>query len=138
LLAGVGVLGLVSGTIWFRRYCREVPSLPGAAAQFAAAAAVGWIGMALFETPRADWTWGTVAATAWNTAAVSLGGMALHFFMLARGPAARTTANFYLVPGTVAILGWAFLGEPLSALAILGFAVAGIGCWLVSAPAARA
>ena len=136
LLAGVGVLGLVAGTIWFRRFCREVPLLPGAAAQFLAAAAVGWLGMALFETPRADWTWATVAATAWNTGAVSLGGMALYFFMLSRGPAARTTANFYMVPGTVSILGWALLGESLSILAILGFVVAGIGCWLVSSPPA--
>lgn len=132
LLAFVGVLGLVSGTIWFRRFCREVPALPGATAQFVAAAAVGWVGMALIERPHADWTWSTVAAVAWNTVAVSLGGMALYFFMLARGPAARTTANFYIVPGTVAIMGWVLLGEHLSVPAALGFVVAGVGCWMVA------
>ncbi len=134
LLAGLGVAGLVAGTIWFRRFCRDVPLLTGATAQFIAAAIVGWIGTALFETPHATWTPATIAATAWNTGAVSLGGMALYFFMLSRLPAARTTSNFYLVPGTVAILGWLLLGEHLTALAIAGFIVAGLGCWLVSSP----
>ena len=64
---------------------------------------------------------------------VSLGGMGLYSAMLARGTAARTTANFYLVPGTVAVLAWALLGERLDLLAIVGLAVASAGCWLVNA-----
>lgn len=58
--------------------------------------------------------------------------MALYFFMLVRGTAARTTANFYLIPGTVAVLGWLLLRERLTPLGILGFAVASTGCWLVN------
>ena len=64
---------------------------------------------------------------------VSLGGMALYFLMLARGTAARTTANsFYLVPGTAAVLAWLLLGERLSPIAVAGLIVASAGCWLVS------
>ncbi|HEX5327690.1 MAG TPA: DMT family transporter [Acetobacteraceae bacterium] len=132
LLGGVGVLGLVAGTLYFGRFCRGIPLLPGATAQFLAAAAVSAVGMLLFEAPRADWTPATIAAVAWNTVAVSLGGMALYFFLLARGSAARTTANFYLIPGTVAVLAWIILGEHLTPLAVLGFAVAALGCWLVN------
>ncbi len=131
LLGGVGVLGLVVGTLWFGRFCRGVPLLAGATAQFLAAALVSAVGMALFETPHADWTAATVAAVAWNTGAVSLGGMGLYFFLLALGTAAGTTANFYLIPGTVAVLGWALLGERLTPPAVVGFAVAATGCWLV-------
>jgi drug/metabolite transporter (DMT)-like permease len=130
--AFVGVLGLVAGTLWFGRFCRGVPLLPGATVQFLAAAAVAVVGAGLLETPRLDWTAGAVAAVAWNTLAVSLGGMALYFFMLRDGAAARVTANFYLVPGTTAILTWPLLGDRLSPLAITGFAVAALGCWLVS------
>jgi drug/metabolite transporter (DMT)-like permease len=138
LLGGVGVLGLVAGTLWFGRFCRGVPLLAGATAQFVAAALVSALVAVLFERMHADWTPATVAAVAWNTAAVSLGGMGLYFFLLARGTAARTTANFYLIPGTVAVLGWLFLGERLTPAAILGFIVAASGCWLVSwRPAAR-
>ena len=69
---------------------------------------------------------------AWNAAAVSLGGMALYYLMLVRGTAARATANFYLVPGTAAVMAWVLLGERLSALTVVGLAVSSMGCWLVA------
>jgi drug/metabolite transporter (DMT)-like permease len=58
--------------------------------------------------------------------------MALYYYMLNRGAAGRVAANFYLIPGTVAILGWALLGERLTALAVAGFVVASIGVFLVA------
>jgi drug/metabolite transporter (DMT)-like permease len=138
LLAFVGVVSLVAGTVYFGRFCRGVPLLPGATAQFLAAAMVAAVGAWLLETPRADFTPTAIAAVAWNTALVSLGGMGLYFAMLARGTAARTTANFYLVPGAAAVLAWVLLGERLSSLAILGLAAASMGCWLVNAVPAPA
>ncbi len=42
------------------------------------------------------------------------------------------SANFYLVPGTAALLAWVILGEALSPLAVAGLVVASAGCWLVS------
>jgi drug/metabolite transporter (DMT)-like permease len=134
MLTFTGVLGLVAGTLYFSRFCRGVPLLPGAAAQFLSAAIVAGAGAWLLETPRADWTAATVAAVAWNTLLVSLGGMGLYAAMLARGTAARTTANFFLVPGTVALLAWLLLGERLTTLAITGLVVASTGCWLVQRP----
>ncbi|MGC8475956.1 MAG: DMT family transporter [Acetobacteraceae bacterium] len=131
-LALVGVLGFVAGTLWFGRFCRGVPVLAGVTVQFISAAVMSVIGAALLETPRLHWTASAVAAVAWNTLAVSLGGMALYYWMLRRGAAARVTANFYLVPGTTAIITWLLLGDTLSPLAVAGFAVAGLGCGLVS------
>ena len=133
VLAFVGVLGLVAGTLYFGRFCRGVPLLPGATAQFLSAAAVASLGAWLLETPRAEWTESAIAAVAWNTIMVSLGGMGLYFAMLVRGTVASTSANFYLVPGTAALLGWLLLGESLSPLAIVGLITASVGCWLVSA-----
>ena len=131
-LAFVGVVGFVAGTLWFGRFCRGVPLLPGVTVQFLAAAAVSILGAAGLETPRLDWTAGAVAAVAWNTLSVSLGGMALYYVMLRRGAAAQVTANFYLVPGTTAVLTWLMLGYTLSVPAIAGIVVAGVGCALVS------
>jgi drug/metabolite transporter (DMT)-like permease len=68
---------------------------------------------------------------AWNTFMVSLGGMALYFAMLVRGTVARASANFYLVPGTAAVLAGLFLGERPSLLALAGLITASAGCWLV-------
>lgn len=132
-LAFIGVLGLVFGTLYFGRFCRGVPLLPGATAQFISAAAVSGLGAWLLEIPRANWTDSAFMALGWNTLMTSLGGMALYSTMLARGTAARASANFYLVPGTAAFLAWLLLGERLSYLAIAGMAIASAGCWLVNA-----
>jgi drug/metabolite transporter (DMT)-like permease len=133
VLAFVGVLGLVAGTLYFGRFCRGMPLLPGATAQFLSAAAVSALGAWLLETPHAEWTEVTVIAVAWNTLLVSLGGMGLYSAMLVRGSVARVSANFYLVPGTAAVLAWMLLGERPNLLTILGLIVASAGCWLVSA-----
>jgi hypothetical protein len=109
VLAFIGVLGLVGGTLYFGRFCRGVPLLPGAAAQFLAAAGVSALAAWMLETPRADWTGGAVAAVAWNTVMVSLGGMGLYSAMLNHGSAARTTG---------------FIAQPMArgvAEAILGY-----------------
>jgi drug/metabolite transporter (DMT)-like permease len=132
LLAAAGVMGLCGGTLYFGKFCRGVPILEGTAVQLLAAAVACVAAMAVFETPHADWTKAAVAAVLWNAGAVSLGGMALYYLMLARGTAARATANFYLVPGTAALLAWALLDERLSALAVVGLVVSSVGCWMVS------
>ncbi|MBN8872323.1 MAG: DMT family transporter [Rhodospirillales bacterium] len=135
VLAFVGVLGLVAGTLYFGRFCRGVPLLPSVTAQFLGAAVVSVAATWLLEVPRWDLSDVVIASVAWNTVMVSLGGMALYAAMLARGSAARTSATFYLVPGTVAVLAWAVLGERLTGLSVLGLVTASIGCWLVSGPA---
>jgi len=131
LLSGLGVVGLVGGTLYFARFCRGVPMLEGATVQFLAAAVAGLLATLLFETPHGDWTGPAIAAMAWNAIGVSLGSMVLYLLMLVRGSAARATASFYLVPGTAALLAWALLGETLSALTVLGLVVSSVGCWLV-------
>jgi len=131
LLTVLGVLALCGGTLYFGRFCRGVPLLEGTTVQFLASAAACSVAMAVFETPHADWTPGAIGAIAWNAAFVSLGGMVLYFVMLRRGTAARATANFYLMPGTAALMAWALLGESLAMLSVVGLAVSSLGCWLM-------
>ncbi len=133
LLLGVaGIVGLCGGTLYFARYCRGVPLLEGATVQFGAAAAACILSTILFEHARADWTPDAVAALLWNVFAMSIGGMCLYFYMLQRGTAGRAAANFYLVPGTTAVLAWLLLGGTLSLVAIVGFVIASAGVWLVA------
>jgi drug/metabolite transporter (DMT)-like permease len=134
LLGLLDVLGLAGGTLYFGRWGRGVPLLPGTAVQLASAAVLVLLAMALFETPRATWSVVAVASVAWNVAVVSIGGMTLYYFLLNRGAAGRVAANFYLVPGVVALLGWWLLGETLTPLAIGGLALASLGVWLTQSP----
>ena len=132
LLATVaGVCALSGGTLYYRRFCRDLPPLPAVTAQFIACAVVC---MATAFLSEPFWTDGDVGAwlgIAWNTIAVPIGGMALYFLMLSRGTAARATVNFYLVPGVTSLLTWALLGETLTRVMVLGLVVSSVGCWLV-------
>jgi drug/metabolite transporter (DMT)-like permease len=134
LLAAAGAAGLCGGTLYYGRFCRSVPVLESAMVQFLACTVMCGLAAWLFEVPRADASASAIGSVLWNAGAVSLGGMALYFVMLTRGSAARATANFYLVPGTAAVLAWVLLGELLSPLAVLGLVVSSIGCWLVNRP----
>jgi drug/metabolite transporter (DMT)-like permease len=132
LLTAAGTVALCFGTLYFGRFCRGVPMLEGTTVQFIASAAACLVAMAVFESPHADWTQSAVAALLWNAGAVSLGGMVLYLVMLRRGAAARASANFYLMPGTAALMAWALLGETLAPLAVAGLAVSSLGCWLIN------
>ena len=131
-LGFVGAVGLAAGTVYFGRYGRDVPLVQATAVQLAAGATLTLVLMALFERPHAVWTPPAIAAVAWNVLAVSIGAMALYYYMLNRGTAGRVAANFYLIPGTVAVLGAILLGERLTALGALGLAVASTGVFLVA------
>jgi len=131
LLGFVGTLGLSLGTIYFGRHGRGVPLLPATTVQIVASAALVLAAMAVFEQPHAVWTFSAVATIGWNVFAVSIGGMALYYFMLNRGAAGRVATNFYLIPGVVAVACWLLLGEALSPMTVLGLAVASAGVWLV-------
>ena len=130
LLGLLGVAGLAGGTLYFGRHGRGVPLVPATAVQLASAAVLVLLAMWLVETPHATWTGPAVTAVAWNVAVVSIGSMSLFYFMLNRGAAGRLAANFYQVPGVVALLGWWLLGESLAPLALGGLALASLGVWL--------
>jgi drug/metabolite transporter (DMT)-like permease len=132
LLGGIGVAGLAGGTLYYGRHGRGVPLLQATTVQLGASALLVLALLALFEAPRADWTPLAVATVIWNILAVSIGGMALYYFMLNRGAAGAVAANFYLVPGIVALLGWTLLGEALAPVAVAGLAVASAGVFLVA------
>ncbi len=131
-IAVAGVAALVAGTLYYARHCRDAGLVPANAVQMAAAAILVGLAALAFETPRIVWTGGTVAALLYLTFAISLGGMALLLFMLKRGEAGRVSANFYLTPGTTAVMGWAVLGEAVGWSAGAGIALAMAGVWLVN------
>lgn len=132
LLGGIGVLGLSVGTVAFGRHGRGLPLLPATAVQLGAAAVLVLALMAVFEAPAAAWSFAAIASVVWNVFCVSIGGMALFYLLLNRGAAGEVAANFYLLPGLVALLGWSLLGETLAPLALAGLAVASGGVFLVA------
>ncbi|MBM3489458.1 MAG: DMT family transporter [Alphaproteobacteria bacterium] len=133
LVTGFLAIGFfIAGTLYFSRYCKAAPLLPANLVQLATGAVGGWLLVGLFERPHAEWTPTALFTLGYLVLVVSLGAMALFFYLLKTGSAGKVSANFYLTPGVTAIMGWALLGESLSALAILGFVIASLGVFLVN------
>ena len=132
VLGFVGMAGLAGGTLYFRRFCQNIPLLIATTVQVAAGALLTATLALAFEDLHGVWTFAAVASVVWNVLVVSIGAMALYYYMLTRGTAGRVAANFYLVPGTVAILAWALFGEHLAPPTILAFVIASSGVFLVA------
>lgn len=79
-----------------------------------------------------------IFAIAWLVLVLSIGAITLLFVLLRRGEASSVSSLFFLTPASAAVIAWAMFGETLSALQILGFAIAAVGVALASAAPAPA
>lgn len=129
--AFAGVVALTLGTLWHARVARGLPLLATNAVQMAASGVFCGVVMALVETPRIEWTEAAILAFAYLTVGVSLGGMGLYLLMLRHGAAGKVASNFYLTPGTAAVLAFLLLGETVGVETLIGLALATLGVWLV-------
>tara|TARA_R110002073_G_scaffold193812_2_gene352810 strand:+ start:269 stop:1147 length:879 start_codon:yes stop_codon:yes gene_type:complete len=132
------VVSMVVGTLIFMRYSRGVPAAHANAVQLLAAGVFCGVLMLLFEDVRVAWTPASVGTLLYLIFGVSLGGMGLYLFMLNSGTAGKVAANFYLTPGLTAVFGFVLLGETLPPTALIGFAMAMAGIWLVQGRGMRA
>lgn len=129
---------IVAGTLYFNRFCRNVPLLPSNCVQLGAGAVFCWLLVLPFESPHVTPTWTLFWSFGYLTFAVSLGAMAIYLYMLNNGSAGRAIANLYLTPGVAALMGWLLLDERFAVGALAGFLVSMLGLWLVNRkPTAR-
>ncbi|MSO76219.1 MAG: DMT family transporter [Alphaproteobacteria bacterium] len=126
------VVCFVAGTLYYSRHGTTLGLVQANMVQLATSALVTWALTFAFEDIRANWTWAAVATLLHLTVVVSLGAMGLLLFMLRTGSAGKVAANFYLVPGVTAVMAWAILGEALTAVMLIGMAIASAGVWLVN------
>jgi drug/metabolite transporter (DMT)-like permease len=130
----MALLAITAGTLYQKRFCPEFDLRTGQVVQFTASILVTLPFALAFESFRFDWTPELVGALVWSVLVLTGGGISLLFLMLRRGAAAKVTSYFYLVPGITALMAWLMFGEQLSAVAIIGMAVAVLGVALTTRP----
>ncbi|MDQ2094619.1 DMT family transporter [Rhodalgimonas zhirmunskyi] len=89
------------------------------------------------ETGRIEWAPGLIIAMAYLVLGNSLIAVSLFIGMVRRGNATRISALLYLVPPLALIIAWAILGETLTPLAMLGFALCVVGVHQVNRATAK-
>jgi len=132
LVCGAGMVGMTLGTIWQKRTASTADLRTNAAVQFIGAALVAIPAAALTETGRFDASWQAWTGLAWAVCGLSVGAISLLLILIKRGAVAGVASLFYLVPPVVAVLAFAFFGEQLSALQVVGMAVAAAGVAVAS------
>ena len=125
-VAGIGLLGLVAGTLYQKRFCAHMDLRSGSGIQMAVSAlAVAAVagpteGFAIDGAPE------LIASTLWLGLVNAIGAFSLMFIMIRRGQAGQVARLFFLIPGVSALMGFVLLGERLAPLALAGFALSAL------------
>lgn len=132
-VAGLGLLGLVAGTLYQKRFCAHMDLRSGAGIQIAVSA----VAVALVAGPTehfaVDWTAELIGAWLWLALVNSIGAFTLMFIMIRRGQSGQVARLFFLIPGVSALMGFVLLGERLAPLAMLGFGVSALAVCFAAA-----
>jgi drug/metabolite transporter (DMT)-like permease len=130
LLALGALVSITTGTLYQKRFVQTSDVRAANLVQLAAAFVVT-LPLALIEREPMGWNAQLAGAMAWSVLALTLGGSSLLYLLIQRGAATSVTSLLYLVPPTTAVMAWVLFGEPVTALAVAGMALAAVGVSLV-------
>jgi drug/metabolite transporter (DMT)-like permease len=130
LLALGALVSITTGTLYQKRFVQTSDVRAANLVQLAAAFVVT-LPLALIESEPMGWNAQLAGAMAWSVLALTLGGSSLLYLLIQRGAATTVTSLLYLVPPTTAVMAWVLFGEPVTALAVAGMALAAVGVSLV-------
>lgn len=131
LLAFIGVVGSVAGTIVFKRFCGGIDLRMTTALQLLAAAIVVLPGALLSEgAPHAHWGVPIVASFIYVVLVMSIGAALLWLWLLHEGEASRVSAFYFLTPVFGLIIA-SFFGEPMTVRDLGGLIAIAIGIAIV-------
>lgn len=128
----VSVLGMSAGTIWQKRFVSNVDLVTGTLWQYLGGSTLMILASFAFETQTYQITGELLFAMAWLVLVLSVGAIFLLMYLIREGEISKVASLFYLVPAVTAVLAWLLFGEELSAIQILGMAVAAAGVALAS------
>ena len=132
LLIFGALLSITLGTLYQKKFCASFDLRAGSLIQFAVAAVLTAITVALFETGKMVWNWQVITALIWAIALLSIGSVSLLFLLIRKGTATRVTSLLYLTPPTTAVMAWLGFDEPLTMLMIFGILLTMAGVLLVN------
>ncbi|MBB5713128.1 DMT family transporter [Sphingomonas xinjiangensis] len=126
--AALSLLGITAGSILQKREQQApwvvLPTQYAVGLAFAGA-------VSPFGPFYGSWDAGFVLPVLWLAIVISVGTTFLLYKLIARGNLVNVTSLFYLVPGVTAAIDWAILGNPMSALMLIGLGMVVAGLLIV-------
>ncbi len=128
----VALISITIGTVYQKRFGGGIDWRPGMFVQYAAAGILFVLGAMAFESGTVNWTPQFLFALCRLVFVLSFGAIWLLYFLIRRAAATRVVSLFYLTPPVTALMAWAFFGERLAPLVLVGIAICVIGVFLVN------
>lgn len=126
----MALAGITAGTLYQKRFCPSFDLRTGSVIQFLPCLVVIGLLAATTETMTVEWDGQFIFALSWLVLVLSVGAVTLLNLLIRKGGAVNVASLFYLTPPTTALIAWFAFGETLSGLALLGMALAVLGCGL--------
>lgn len=134
LFCFLSLIGIAFGSILQKTRSVQTPMRSGNAVQFASGALCCLILALMFESMTIEWTPDFIFALVWLIAVLSLGAVAILYWLIERGAASEVASLFFLVPPCTAVFAYFLFGEVLGPLEIAGMGVTALGVLLVNRP----
>lgn len=122
--------GAVLGTLYQKRFVTSGDMRTNAVWQYVGALLIVVPLAIIAEPTKFEPALELFLALGWSVLVLSMGAVALLLYMIGRGQVSRAASLIYLMPPTVAIESYIFLGEPLQTTMIIGTVIVVIGVWL--------
>jgi drug/metabolite transporter (DMT)-like permease len=132
VLAGLGLAGIVSGSLWEKRF--GVTHHPVTANLVGYSAGLICLLPFVFLENGAPvaWSWPFIWALGYLVIGNSVIAVGLLLAMIRAGEVNKVSAQLFLVPPMAALIAWISLGELMPPLAWLGLVLAGVGVYLAT------
>ncbi len=132
LLALSALAGITLATLFEKWHGMKTDPVVGGLVQYVVGFAVLMPVAMATETMVIDWHPELIVSLAYLVIANSIISIGLYIALLQRGDATRISALLYLVPPLAMLLAWAILGETVTRLALVGFALSAAGVYIVN------
>ena len=123
---------ITAASLYQKRYCAAMDLKTGMIIQHGTAFVTTGALALVIETNQVTAGVELALVLVWLVLVLSVAASNLYYILLRRGEASRVSSLFYLTPPTTVLLGWLAFGESFGPLALAGFAVAGLGVFLVT------
>ncbi|WP_298255430.1 DMT family transporter [Bradyrhizobium sp.] len=132
LASGVSLISITLGTLYQRRYCRDIDWRAGNLVQYIAVAIFFAVGAFAFENRIVHWTGEFILGIAWLAVVLSIGSIGVLYWLIRHTAATSVASLFYLVPAVTALMAYLLFGERLDAVAIIGMITCGAAVFVVN------
>jgi drug/metabolite transporter (DMT)-like permease len=132
LASGISLVSITLGTLYQKRYCSGIDWRAGNLIQYIGVLICVTIGAWLFETNVVHWTTEFVLALIWMVVVLSIGTIALLYWLIRSSAATSVASLFYLVPAVTAVMAYALFDEQLNHVAIVGMVACAAAVLLVN------